>query len=72
MAGVVHDVQNSEKIGEAQYEEFLEKLLLSDEEAFPAPNKRQFRKILSHKSASNSHDAAPGNNEKKMSIMQLL
>ena len=72
MADVVRDIQNSEKIGEAQYEESLEKLLLSDKEAFSAPNKRQFRKLLSHKSAINSHDAAPGDKEEKMSIMQLL
>ena len=53
-------------------EEFREKRILSDEEAFSATITRQSLEILSHRSSSNSHDDAWGNMEKKMNIMQLI
>ena len=64
-------VQNSERIGEAQYEEFLEKRILSDE-AFSATMKRQSLKLPSHRSPSNSHDASLGDKDKKMNIIHLF
>ena len=72
MADVVHDVQNAEKTGEAQYEKFCEKRIVSDEGAISGTIKRQSLELLSHRSSSNSHDDVLGNKEKKMNIMQLI
>ena len=65
MADVVPDVQNAEKIGEAQCEEFHEKRILSDEEAFLATIKRQSLELLIHRSSSISHDDAWATKKRK-------
>ena len=72
MANVVHDVKMERRLVKHKCEEFHEKRILSDEEAFSATIKRHSLELLSHRSSSNSHDDACRDKEKKMNIMQSI